>query len=45
VLLEEESNFVKAGALSFKTKAPGIFGDDKLANNGHPFSDIDDYSK
>jgi hypothetical protein len=54
VILEAESNSSKVGyasftqvrlALSFKTKVPAIFGADKLANNGHPFFAIGEYSK
>jgi hypothetical protein len=50
----EESNSSKAGyasssqarlSLSFKTKVPGIFGADRSARNGHPFSVIYEYSK
>jgi hypothetical protein len=53
-MLTEESNSSKAGyassaqarlSLSFKTKVPGIFGADRSARNGHPFSVISEYSK
>jgi hypothetical protein len=53
-MLTEESNSSKAGyassaqarlSLSFKTKVPGIFGADRSARNGHPFSAISEYSK
>jgi hypothetical protein len=49
VMLTEESNSSKARytystqarlSLSFKTKVPGIFGSDRSARNGHPFSAI-----
>jgi hypothetical protein len=54
VMLTEESNSSKAGyassaqarlSLSFITKVPGIFGADRLARNGRPFSAISEYSK
>jgi hypothetical protein len=54
VMLTEESNSSKAGyassaqdrlSLSFKTKFPGIFGADRSARNGHPFSAILEYIK
>jgi hypothetical protein len=54
VLLQEQSHYSRAGfasstqarlALSFKTKVPGIFGADKAAKNGHPFTAIDTYDK
>jgi hypothetical protein len=32
-------------SLSFKTKVPGIFGADRSAKNGHPFSAISEHSK
>jgi hypothetical protein len=50
----EESNSSKAGyssstkarlALSFKTKVPEIFGGEKVARNGHPFTTIYGYDK
>jgi hypothetical protein len=53
-LLEEESNSSKSGyaysaqarlTFSFKIKVPGIFGGEKFARNGHPFSAVDVYSK
>jgi hypothetical protein len=52
--LQEESNSSKEGyassaqarlSLSFKMKVPGIFGADRSAKNGHPFSAISDFSK
>jgi hypothetical protein len=54
VMLTEESNSSKAGyassaqarlSISFKTKVPGIFVEDRSARNGHPFSAISEYSK
>jgi hypothetical protein len=54
VMLQEESNSSKAGyassaqarlSLSFKMKVPRIFGADRSAKNGHPFSAIYDFSK
>jgi hypothetical protein len=53
VMLTEESNSSKAGyassaharlSLSFKTKVPGVFGADRSAKSGHPFSAIAKYS-
>jgi hypothetical protein len=54
VMLQEESNSSKAGyassaqarlSLYFKMKVSGIFGADRSAKNGHPFSAILDFSK
>jgi hypothetical protein len=54
VMLQEESNSSRAGytssaqarlSLSFKMKVLGIFGTDRSAKNGHPFSAISDFSK
>jgi hypothetical protein len=53
VMLTEESNSIKSGYafsaqarlnFSFKTKVPGIFGADRSARNGHPFSAISEFS-
>jgi hypothetical protein len=53
-MLQEESNSSKAGyassaqsrlSLSFNMKVPVIFGADRSAKNGHPFSAISDFSK
>jgi hypothetical protein len=54
VMFKEESNSSKAGYassaqarlwLSFKMKAPGIFGADRSAKNGNPFSAISEFSR
>jgi hypothetical protein len=54
VLLQEQSHYSRAGYASFtqarlalyiKKKVPGIFGADRTAKNGHPFTAIDTYDK
>jgi hypothetical protein len=54
VLLQEQSHSIRAGFasstqsrlnISFKTKAPGFFGAEKAAKNGHPFAAIDTYDR